>query len=287
LGYSRKSPTSANSLFTHRIFTATRFAKEASRNSEFMLLIKWFSKPGCNKKKKDNKGKKRGISKKKMIKHLLNFLLSPSPSSDFTELEVIEYERMIPRLCKGEFAYDSTYPKYRFLQFLALKNHVLFHGSNNSEIDIFEPREQTLFNGDLVRAVFASADPTWSIFYAVFDRSKQVGSFRNGCLIFKNKKYHFYSLNASTMLNNPWTKGTIYILPQDKFKKSDNNIVHFDEWVSHEHVKPIARLEVGIEDFYFRDKVSTHKDNESLLKTWLLYKVRSKRAKPTMARNSR
>lgn len=78
-----------------------------------------------------------------MIKHLLNFLLSPSPNSDFTELEVIEYERMIPRLFNGEFGYDSIYPKYRFLQYLALKNHVLFHGSNNSQIDI---------------------DPTWSIF---------------------------------------------------------------------------------------------------------------------------
>lgn len=102
-----------------------------------------------------------------MIKFLLNILLSPSPSSDFTELEVFEYEGMIPRLYKGEFAYDSTYPKYRFLQYLALKNHILFHGSNNPQIDIFEPREQTLFNGELVRAVFASADPTWSIFYAV------------------------------------------------------------------------------------------------------------------------
>jgi hypothetical protein len=170
---------------------------------------------------------------------------------------------------------------------LTLKGDYLFHGSNNIDIDIFEPREQTLYNGKLTKAIFATAEPIWSIFYAVFDRSRLVGSFRNGCIVFKNKKYHFYSLNESTMKNSPWTEGKIYILPRNKFSKSDNGYAHFDEWISHDYVRPISQLLVNVDDFYFMDKVATHKDKESLLKTWLFYKARTLKAESKKASKSR
>lgn len=155
----------------------------------------------------------------------------------------------------------------------------MFNGSNNLNIDTLETREQTLFNGELTQAVFASSEATWSMFYAVFDKSKLIGSFRNGCLIYKNKKYHFYSLNKSTMNNNPWTSGKIYILPKDKFKPSGTGKLRFDEWICHDPVSPVSGIEVSARDFYFINKVSTHKNNESNVKTRLLYKIRTLRAK--------
>lgn len=89
------------------------------------------------------------------------------------------------------------------------------------------------------------------------------------------------------MENNPWTNGTIYILPKVSFSRSGNGKVHFDEWISHEPIKPLGRLAVTVDDFYFKDKVSTHKDNEPLMKTWLLYKLRTLWAVSKKASNRR
>ena len=172
-------------------------------------------------------------------------------------------------------ANDSPYPKHRFLHCLSLRKQYVFHGSNNRHIDRLEPRKQTLYNNQWTNAVFATTDPNWAIFFAVFDRNGLVGSFRNGCIVSRNKTYHFYSLNESTMKNNPWTEGVVYILPQNAFKKSGKGTVHFDEWISHESVQPVGKVVVTINDFYFKNKVATHRDEESLFKTWLCYKART------------
>lgn len=58
-----------------------------------------------------------------------------------------------------------------------------------------------------------------------------------------------------------------------EFEPRDQTL--FDEWTSNETVKPIARLKVDPIDFYYLNRVTTHDINESLAKTWLLYKVRN------------
>lgn len=215
-----------------------------------------------------------------MISILMKILLYSSPRAEFPPEEIVEYDELILRVYEGQLIPKGLpFPKYRFLQYLTLKGDFVFHGSNNLEIDIFEPRKQTLFNGRKTKAVFASSEPIWSIFYAVFDRSKLVGSYRNGCLVYKNKKYHYYSLNKSTMQNNPWTTGMLYILPKSKFKPTDNGKIHFDEWICHDFVEPVSKLAVGVEDFYYINRVATHMNKESLLKTWLFYKIRTLRVK--------
>lgn len=213
-----------------------------------------------------------------MISILLKIILYTSPKIDFYPAEIAAYDELISKIYEGQLIPEKLpFPKYRFLQYLSLKEDFVFHGSNNLEIEMFEPRKQTLFNDKLTKAVFASSEPIWSMFYAVFDRSKLVGSFRNGCLVYKNEKYHYYSLNKSTMKNKPWTSGKIYILPRNKFKPADNRNVHFDEWICHEPVKPVSQLSVCAEDFYYINKVAIHMNQEPLLKTWLFYKVRTLR----------
>lgn len=206
---------------------------------------------------------------------LVSILLCRMSPIVYSKQEVRDYEELISQLKNNNILhYSLPYPKSRFLNYLALTGLYVFHGSNHKKIDRFEPRQQTLFNNEVTKAVFASADPNWSIFYAVLDRTKIVGSFRNGCVSSNGKRYHYYSLNASTQKNNPWTDGMLYILPKHSFERADQGKTYFDEWISHEPVAPIAKLSVSIEDFYFKDKVATHKDNESLVKTWLLYKAR-------------
>lgn len=67
----------------------------------------------------------------------------------------------------------------------------------------------------------------------------------------------------------------VYILPKDKFTYMGQGSFQFDEWVCHEPVSPIVKLEVNPSDFYFYNKVATHQFGESILKSWLFYKLRS------------
>jgi len=172
--------------------------------------------------------------------------------------------------------YHSSIPKYKFLYYLSLHKGVVFHGSNNKAIACFEPREQTLYNGDMAKAVFATNDPIWPFFYATLQKDHIVGDIRNAALITNGKKtFHFYSLTKATKAKNPWTPGIIYLLPKDSFTYIGNGIIQFNEWISTQAVSPIAKLEVQPSDFYFLNKVGTHNANESVIKSWILYKIRT------------
>lgn len=211
-----------------------------------------------------------------MISFIISILMYKAPTVDFTEEEVEKYEKLSTSVTEGRLIdYTLEYPKYRFLQYLSRKGNYVFHGSNHCNIERFEPREQTLYNNERATAVFATTEPIWSIFYAVFNRSALIGSFRNGCIIGRNQKYHYYSINESTMKNNPWTDGMLYILPKDKFHMSGHGKVQFDEWICNEYVTPIGKISVSLSDFYFLNKVAVHKDKESLFSTWILFKART------------
>jgi hypothetical protein len=190
-----------------------------------------------------------------------------------TEYDKIYEEALVLNTC---IAFESKFPKYRFLQYISMNKQVLFHGSNNQDINEFHPRRQTLYNGEFVNAVFSTRDGIWPIFYAVFNRSSLIGNFRNGCIEFKDEnRFYFFSLSKETIHNDPWTNGMVYILPRNKFTKVGKGHIVFDEWVSNESVKPILRIKVKPKDFIYLNKVSTHKSDESLLKTWLFYKLRT------------
>ncbi|QHT61187.1 hypothetical protein GXP70_15295 [Paenibacillus lycopersici] len=211
-----------------------------------------------------------------MVSFLLSILLYPSPKMAFSDHEIAQYDQLASTIHEGRLIhYQLPFHKARFLMYLSLKGKYVFHGSNNQHIERFAPREQTLYNGELTKAVFASSDPIWSMFFAIFNRSRLVGSFRNGCIIGRKKKYYFFSINESTMKNEPWTEGAVYLLPRDQFTASGQGKLQFDELISREPIIPIGKIHVSLDDFWFRHRIAMHKDNESLLKTWLLYKART------------
>lgn len=212
-----------------------------------------------------------------LIALILKLLFYRSREMPFSDIEKNEYDKLYDEAIEsdGIVRYTSSFPKHRFLQYIASNRNVLLHGSNNPSIQEFEPRQQTLYNGQLTNAVFATRDGLWAIFYAVFNKNKLAGNIRNACLQMKDgDKYYYFSITHETHQSNPWTEGTVYFLPDDTFIKSSNEMVSFDEWVSERPVRPLARIEIDISDFYFRDKVSVHNSQESLFKTWALYKFR-------------
>ncbi|MBP1903763.1 hypothetical protein J2Z32_000375 [Paenibacillus turicensis] len=219
-----------------------------------------------------------------MIKSLLfSMLLYPSPTITFTTEETRQYDQLLAAMQENEILidYNLPYPKYRFLHYLSLQGNYIFHGSNHLNIASFEPRQQTLYNNEITSAIFATTEPLWSMFYAVFNKEKMIGNFRNGCIIGRNKKYHFYSLSKSTFDTDPWTEGMLYVLPRGAFHRSGESSgeavaekLQFDEWISLAPVSPKWKLKIAPADFYFLDKVAIHPDNEALWKSWLLYKVR-------------
>lgn len=212
---------------------------------------------------------------------LFSMLLYPSPTITFTTEETRQYDQLLATMQENEILidYNLPYPKYRFLHYLSLQDNYVFHGSNHPNITSFEPKQQTLFNNAITTAVFATTEPIWSMFYAVFNRQNLVGNFRNGCIIGRNKKYHFYSLTKSTFNTDPWTEGMLYLLPRQAFHRSGEGTadkLQFDEWISLTPVSPHWKMTITPADFYFLDKVAIHPDNEPLWKSWLLYKARTR-----------
>lgn len=217
--------------------------------------------------------------KRFLLNILLTILFYRSPRSDFTEEEINAFDKLYSDAVNGDgvVRYSSKFPKWRFIQYVSKRKNVLLHGSNNGSIQTFEPRKQTLYNGELVEAVFATKDGIWPMFYAVLDKNKLQGSIRNGCLEVRgNRKFYYFSMTKETRANNPWTKGTLYFLPMDSFEKVSHETISFDEWISKTFVTPLAKLDVDVSDFYYHHKVTAHKDGESLYKTMFMYKLRSK-----------
>lgn len=216
--------------------------------------------------------------KTKLIIFIMNLLFYRSPKISFSEQEIDEYNLIFNDAINrdGLINYTSQFSKQRFIQYIASNKNVLLHGSNNKMITEFEPRRQTLYNGKYVNAVFATKDGLWPVFYAILDKTKVSRNIRNGCLeTINGNKFYFFSLTQETYLNNPWTNGMIYFVPHETFTKASNEIVSFDEWISKEPVRPIAKLVVDWTDFYFLNRITIHHYNEPIIKTWLLYKWRN------------
>ncbi len=213
---------------------------------------------------------------KGMTAIIYRMLLHSESDQPFSEAEASEFEAIIAAAGNdGQLRYDSAYPKYRFIDYVVQRHNMVAHGTNQMNIEEFENRRQTLFDGKLADAVFTSRDGIWAIFYAILDRDKLAGNFRNGCFKSpKNERYYFFSLTKTTLDRQPWTSGSVYFLPSQPFVRLSKGRTYFDEWTCNHPVKPVYRLTVNPDDFGMFDRVAIHKPDESMVKTWLLYKLR-------------
>jgi hypothetical protein len=134
----------------------------------------------------------------------------------------------------------------------AASGGVLFHGSNARDIRRFEPREQLTARDRPVRAVFATPDPLWAMFFAVTDTRRSIGRW-NACMRPEEtslpRSRYFFAVRGTPA--EVWTRGAVYVLPRASFEPSDVAA----EWISFEPVGPVAVVSVGREDFPFADRV--------------------------------
>jgi hypothetical protein len=209
---------------------------------------------------------------------LLRIILKRAPQFQYTAEEVQAYNRMYDAAIEGQaaIAYNGKFPKYRFIQYISETRNVLLHGSNHKQIEQFEPRQQTLYDGQLTEAVFATKDGIWPVFYAILNKSKVIKNFRNGSIrhVKSNRNYHFYSIDQASDHQDLWLSGAIYFLEDKTFTGTTGTVLSFNEWTSVVAVRPITKLEVDPSDFYYLHHVSIHNDKESMLRTYISYKLR-------------
>jgi hypothetical protein len=147
-----------------------------------------------------------------------------------------------------------------FLHDQVARGGVLLHGSNSRTIERFEPRDQTSYHGVPVRAVFATPDPVWPLFFAVTDTGR-AGSRWNMCLLPRRSgarpPRYFFSVGAPP--SDVWCEGAVYLLPRAAFAPSDEP----SEWVATCSVAPLAVVPVTAADFPFRDRVFRHESGDA------------------------
>ena len=83
-------------------------------------------------------------------------------------------------------------PTHLFLRWLAEGKGYLLHGSNKPDIDVFTPRDQTDAAQRHVRAVFATADGLWPMYFAIVDRGRPRVSLNNACWLTENGERRYY-----------------------------------------------------------------------------------------------
>ena len=167
--------------------------------------------------------------------------------------------------------FTLPWPKWQFLYHLADHYDIALHGSGDPDIAVFEPRQSNDLNefGNQ-KAIYAASDGLWAMFFAIVDRER-VMSITNACVRLADETgnlhgpYYVFSVSQTALANQPWRKGTVYLLSRETFIVQPplafgSNEVHIAQLASFVPVQPIAKLTVTPEDFPFLMQIRGHDD---------------------------
>ena len=152
----------------------------------------------------------------------------------------------------------------------------IFHGSNETDLEIFHPVRTSVELRDHgergnLGAVYGTHDGLWALFFAVIDRSRLEGSIRNGVSRWeapdgRRLDTYQFSIHHASLPERPFTTGALYVLPRDSFER-----LPFypggplsDEWASTQPVRPRASVIIEPDDFPFLDRIAAHDDGPLL-----------------------
>ena len=153
---------------------------------------------------------------------------------------------------------SSEVTPWQFLCGLADRREIAFHGTGDPNIDSFEPREPIDFAPfGQQKAVFATSDPIWAMFYAIVDRDRYDLTLNNGCiqLIDSEAAASLLLLGHDSALDRrPWRTGYVYFLPAETFVEQPAGpyagyLARIPQLASPAAVTPFARLQVAPDDF--------------------------------------
>lgn len=156
-----------------------------------------------------------------------------------------------------------------YVRWLAVHRQVLFHGSRRGGIEELrterETGDSTAYGGQ--RAVFATDDPVWAMWFALLARGPGFRSTRNGVWSIRGRRRYFFSVDSddADVLADGW----LYVLPRAGFtpEPAVAGLLQSGQWVSPEPVKPLARLAVTPADFPFADLIGRHNSGDSMVRT--------------------
>lgn len=161
---------------------------------------------------------------------------------------------------------------WKLLCGLAERERIAFHGTGDPGIESFEPRQPIDFAPfGHQKAVFATSDPIWAMFYAVVDRDRYPVTLNNGCIVVRDAdgrpgvSHYYFSISRSALTHRPWRTGYLYLLPADGFVEQPPGpyagyTAHVPQLASPVAVTPFARLEIAPDDFPFLAHVRGHDD---------------------------
>jgi hypothetical protein len=167
--------------------------------------------------------------------------------------------------------FTLPYPKWQFLCYLTDHYDIAVHGSGDSNIALFEPRQSNDLNefGNQ-KAIYAASDGLWAMFFAIVDRER-VLSVTNACVRLADETgtfhgpYYVFSVSQAALPSEPWRTGTVYLLPRSTFITQQpmafgSNQVYIAQLASFVPVQPLAKLTVTPADFPFLSQIRGHDD---------------------------
>ena len=162
-------------------------------------------------------------------------------------------------------------PAWVFLTWLGEEMGLMLHGSGHSTIQAFTPRTPNDRSPDQFskqRAVFATTDGIFAIFYAILDRKAKGFSFLDAALKFADgdggwSPTHYYFSLSQDAPAAPWRPGAVYILPAEGFTQQapyrvGDRMVLDPHFARKAPVRPLAKFRVEPEDFPFLGRVARH-----------------------------
>jgi hypothetical protein len=200
----------------------------------------------------------------------------PAPIFEATPEKLKHFEKLLhaslAQADGGWINYDLPYPKYEFVQYATSQDQIIFHGTNNLDIDEFLPLRKSMELHDEsgrgnIQGVYGTHDGLWSMFFAIIDRQRLEGTIRNGVMYFKNQageqiSIYNFSINQEQLNERPFASGALYFLPRDTFTRLHLTPESYaNEWASQQPVKPIAKLRIQPEDFPFLEQIDGHDDS--------------------------
>jgi hypothetical protein len=163
--------------------------------------------------------------------------------------------------------------RWQFLCGVAEHRRIAFHGTGDPNIATFEPREPIdIASFGHQKAVFATTDPIWAMFYAIVDRDRYAMSLNNACLQLMDSEgrpgvpYYYFSITRGALEQRPWRTGYLYFLPIDSFVEQPagryaGHAARVPQLASPVAVTPFARLRVAPSDFPFLADIRGHEDS--------------------------
>lgn len=167
---------------------------------------------------------------------------------------------------------DGGVTPWQFLCAVAERREIAFHGTGDPAIESFEPRQPIDYAPfGHQKAVFATTDPIWAMYYAIVDRDRHRLTLNNGCIQVQGAEgrelpYYYFSITDRALPEQPWRTGYVYFLPAETFVAQPaatyaGQAARVPQLASPVAVTPFARLRVGPGDFPFLAQVRGHDDD--------------------------